>query len=211
MEGAGAGPGRGGAAARGDPFILLSRLWARGPHWRRARGPAGPGWEGQAPGGHLTLSLFTPVERKRETSPLRLPPKSSSSAVPEDCKMFACAKLACTPALVRSPGRPVGGVVGQTSWPGTSTLLRWGNLRAGRGRLAPLALHPFVSHVLRCLAPNSGRRGLAAGLARCRSNPPWPPPSRPQGPLPHRRVRAVGLRASGGVGGGGALSAARGL
>lgn len=24
---------------------------------------------------------------------------------PEECKMFACAKLACTPALVRSPGR----------------------------------------------------------------------------------------------------------
>lgn len=52
--------------------------------------------------------------RALDLKPLCLPQRGSQSPVthillprrPEDCKMFACAKLACTPALVRSPGWP---------------------------------------------------------------------------------------------------------
>ncbi|KFO22385.1 Cyclic AMP-dependent transcription factor ATF-2 [Fukomys damarensis] len=52
----------------------------------------------------MTLSLFAFAERKRERSPRRLSPTSSSRAPPKT-KMFACAKLACTPALIRAGSR----------------------------------------------------------------------------------------------------------
>lgn len=56
----------------------------------------------RALGGHLTLSLFASAEEAGEepTSPVT---QVLQLRCPEECKMFACAKLACTPALVRSP------------------------------------------------------------------------------------------------------------
>lgn len=136
------------------------------PRRRAARGPSGPGWEGQAPGGHLTLSLFS--LRREEAGEEPTSPVTYIHAAPPGRKMFACAKLARTPALVRSPG------LGPAFTP--------------RDRLS-FTLAPMSSSSLPTLGPaDSSRpcvpRGLAVRPSGRRSQPPcsW------RSPLPHRPV-----------------------
>lgn len=104
----------------------------------------------------MTLSLFSSTESGRgATSPATqvLQPRRPRS------KMFACAKLACNPALVRSPA---GRDQGPTCWPGASTLLN-GPPRSGAHRplgtafLSPSNSVSFFSFPLPPGAPHSAR------------------------------------------------------
>lgn len=92
--------GRGGAGLRALSTRLAPPGHAATP--TACAGPSGPGWEGQAPEGHLTLSLFS--LRREEAGEEPTSPVTFIHAAPPGRKMFACAKLARTPALVRNPG-----------------------------------------------------------------------------------------------------------
>lgn len=92
--------GRGGAGLRALSTRLVTPGHAATPTVCAV--PSGPGWEGQAPGGHLTLSLFSLPREEAGEEPTS--PVTYIHAAPPGRKMFACAKLARTPALVRNPG-----------------------------------------------------------------------------------------------------------
>lgn len=66
-----------------------------GPELTACTGARGTWVEGRALGGHLTLSLFASAERKRERSPSRLSPKSSSRAAPKSAR---CSPAPSSPA-----------------------------------------------------------------------------------------------------------------
>lgn len=139
--------------------------------------------EGQAPGGRLTLSLFASTERKRERSPRRLSPTFSSRA-PRKTKMFACAKLACTPALVRSHAGPL--TQGPRLLACSVHVVGWATCGLGTHsfweQLSPCSLTrcPYLCNFgrLRSLLPSSRAKEISQGLAVrpvwCRSNPPCP-------------------------------------
>lgn len=132
-------------------------MLGEGPTLTACSEAAGRRREGQAPGGHLTLRPFASSERKRETSPRRLSPTSSSLTAPKSVR--------CSPAP-SSPAPPLWCVAGAGRRDRESDLLAWGghvvewdapggaHQPLGAALPSPLTLHfPSFLLVLGCLSP----------------------------------------------------------
>lgn len=160
------------SCAQRDPFILPAPRLALGPsdrvhgNSRDLGGNTGP---------RRTLDLKPLCLRREEAGEEPTSPVTQVLQLrcPEECKMFACAKLACTPALVRSPdwarswrARPLGTGVHVVEWVTSARDSR----PSQDSSLTPLKLCDFLSlsfsfvgfltSLLPSILASENRRGL---------------------------------------------------
>ena len=132
---------------RGTHSFCRHLVW----RWARAdRVHGNPRDLGGSTGPRRTLDLKPLCLRREEAGEEPTSPVTQVLQLrcPEECKMFACAKLACTPALVRSPdwawssrSRPLGPDVHVVEWVTSA----WNSRPFQDSSLTPLNLCVFLS------------------------------------------------------------------